>query len=237
MAGYSGDRFLFSDPFGKNSMNRTTRYRQKKRRLTATEQCISEDVATGTAADVEEEGVLVSKSNYDELSVFGAGEGHLSGEATEDLELEGLFHCQGEELSESGSETESEQEVADENIAEKPLYEGASLSARASSVLIMEFKIRHNLSNECLKDLLKLIKLHCPKPNECISSPYIFKKMFHTKLSIYHYYCTSCYQTVEKEDSVCPNEMCRAHLNNSRSYFIEEPILPQLQQLIQSELV
>ena len=33
MAGYSGERFSYTDPFDKQAINRTTRYRAKKQRL------------------------------------------------------------------------------------------------------------------------------------------------------------------------------------------------------------
>ena len=42
------------------------------------------------------------------------------------------------------------------------LYEESSLTVSPSSVLIMKYKMSHNLTQEALADLLLLIKLHCP---------------------------------------------------------------------------
>lgn len=56
-----------------------------------------------------------------------------------------------------------------------PLYEGSS---EASSVLVMQFKTCHNLTMDSLADLLKLLKMHCPMPNRCLPTPYLFMKQF-----------------------------------------------------------
>lgn len=141
---------------------------------------------------------------------------------------------------ESPEDSEAELSDSDElmqpttvNVAKKPLYDSSSLTSLASNVLIMEFKMCHNLSNEGLKDLLQLIHLHCPNPNECITSPYTFKKMFLTSSALFHYYCSMCSQAVCSGDVICPNEMCKADLSvrGNLSYFMEEPISPQLRNI------
>ena len=116
------------------------------------------------------------------------------------------------------------------------LYDGSPLTAATSAVLMMKFKAKHKLSNEGLQDLLNLIKLHCPTPNKCIASSYLFNKQFGKKSEIIHYFCNSCFQTVDNDAEVCPNELCNNNLSYSRSSFTEVPIIPQLKRLLEREL-
>ncbi len=59
-----------------------------------------------------------------------------------------------------------------------PLHEGSSFTVCSSSVLVMKCKMRHNLTQEALADLLQLLNLHCPSPNQCPSSVYLFNKQY-----------------------------------------------------------
>ena len=119
-----------------------------------------------------------------------------------------------------------------------PLYDGAPLSEFTSSLMIMKFKMRHNLTDQCLADLLHLLRLHCPVPNHCPSSLYLFKKNFvETKFPInYHYFCSACLQSVNITDDSCSNNLCMSKFEKigSRSSFIEIPIEPQIQTLFKS---
>ena len=54
-----------------------------------------------------------------------------------------------------------------------PLYDGSLLNVPQSNVLIYKFAMKHNLSIEGLSDILKLIQLHCPTPNNCVRSAYL----------------------------------------------------------------
>ena len=47
------------------------------------------------------------------------------------------------------------------------LYDGSQQTVSASSVLVLQFKMKHKLTQEALGDLLELLKLHCPSPNKC----------------------------------------------------------------------
>lgn len=117
------------------------------------------------------------------------------------------------------------------------LYDGSPLTVATSSVFIMKFKAKHKLSNEGLQDLLNLIKLHCPTPNKCIASSYLFNKQFGKNTGVSHYFCNSCFQAVDRDVQVCPNELCNSNLSDSRSSFTEVPIIPQLKRLLERELV
>jgi len=81
------------------------------------------------------------------------------------------------------------------------LYEGSGLTVAASSILL-QFKMKHKLTQEALGDLLELMKLHCPSPNKCHQSLYLFTKQFRElKLPVaLHYFCSSCLWTIEDAD-------------------------------------
>ena len=86
--------------------------------------------------------------------------------------------------------------------------EDASLTVASSSILISKFKSKHKLTNEGLRDLLLLIELHCPKPNKCVTSTYLFKKRLEKSSAVHHHYCSSCFMSITEGTRVCPNELC-----------------------------
>ena len=93
-----------------------------------------------------------------------------------------------------------------------PLYEGSSLTLEASSVLVMQFKSRHNLTMDGLGDLLKLLKMHCPVPNQCLPTPYLFLKQF-TKAKHhleYHHFCSVCLTPIQPSDRA--NDLCKENV-------------------------
>ena len=116
------------------------------------------------------------------------------------------------------------------------LYGGSSLTVPASSIMMMNLKIKHNLTDTCMEDVLKLIKFHCPTPNNCIRSVYLLKKNFQESKYpvIYHYYCDKCYMEVCSTDSECPNACCQQSMTPSegRSSFIQLPVENQLKNLL-----
>lgn len=82
----------------------------------------------------------------------------------------------------------------------EPLYEGSSLTSVSSSVLLMKYAMKHNLTREALTDLLDLTKLHCPLPNTCPSSLHLFEKHFKEmdyKATI-HFFFSNCFQEMDE---------------------------------------
>ena len=129
-------------------------------------------------------------------------------------------------------------------LSTEPLYEGSSLTVPTSSVLIMKYALRHSLTQEALADLLRLVKLHCPSPNQCPSSLYQFNKEFrdlHYPI-VLHHFCSACLHVVEVESSemeskMCTNPHCNSELSaqNSVSSFIEVPVDCQLKTILERE--
>ena len=91
----------------------------------------------------------------------------------------------------SGDERERDEDGETEECDdETPLYPGAT---KVVLFLLLAFILRHKLSKEGTNDLLYII---CPKPNNCCTSVYKFRKIFSylqipTKLN----YCCSTYLT------------------------------------------
>ena len=225
MAGRSryNERLLFEDPCDRHSASRSTRYRRaKKRRETEPLPQCPESLATSTVS-YEAEDLASSEATATTLFSYDRDNPNL-------LETEVL----------GGYEIEPEDEVCEDTIScpvniptnSDLLYDGAPLTVTASSIMIMQYKMCHNLTNQALADLLQLLQLHCPRPNQCIPSLYYFKEKFKDRLSMkFHYFCSSCLQNVEEFSNNCTNPLCTTTFEcaGNRSSFIEFAIEPQLQ--------
>ncbi|KAE8741573.1 hypothetical protein FOCC_FOCC012910 [Frankliniella occidentalis] len=118
------------------------------------------------------------------------------------------------------------------------IYEGAPLSVSESMTAILTYVIKHELDGSEIVDLLGLINLHCKEENNNVkTSLYLFKKYFSILKSpvIYHYFCSSCLTELKKGNNLqCPN--LKLHPKKSDiSYFIEVPIISQLQGFFSQE--
>jgi len=147
-----------------------------------------------------------------------AGSGASSGESENDEESDAASN-----LSDSGEEEEEE-----DAFDNQPIYNGAAITVRESLLAILSFVMVHKLTGLCLHDLLSLIALHCGPNTHCLKSLYRFKnyfKMVGSKFVTRHFYCTGCEVPLLNKDSIC--ELCEGR--NSVSFFIEFPIVTQLQ--------
>ena len=122
-----------------------------------------------------------------------------------------------------------------------PLFEGSNLTCASSSILIMKYAMKHNITKDALSDLLDLLRLHCPKPNSCPSTLYYLKKQFkHLDYPVkFHYFCNECFHEVidPQQSTVCGNSHCITDLSNSKSIssFIEILIDLQLKCILERE--
>ena len=233
------ERFAFADPRAQQSASRSTRHRMKKRRKAMEE----ESSTSQLSAHDEERGPLLP----DELQCSEDEQREpLPLECSEDEEREPLspdeLQCSEDEERVPLPPDELQcLEDEEQELSSVPahLCKGSSLSVSSSSVLIMKFKMRHNLTQEALADLLQLIKLHCPSPNQCSSSVYQFKKHF-PDLNypiVMHYFCSRCLHAVESvtESRTCSNAHCGSDFSvaDSVSSFIEVPLDCQLKVLFE----
>ncbi|KAK3916204.1 Halomucin [Frankliniella fusca] len=138
--------------------------------------------------------------------------------------------------SESENEDEDEEEGEDEEEAmnNRPIYNGAQINFKESLLAILTFILTHKLTGLCVSDLLSLIILHCGANNICLTSLYRFKnyfKMIGRNFIICHYYCSECEISLANKNSICAK--CQNPKNIA--YFIEFPIVTQLQSLIETK--
>ena len=101
-----------------------------------------------------------------------------------------VYAC-GYILGESDMGNERENVNTDSDI---PLYPGAPITTKVLLLLLLAFVGRHKLSKEATNDLLYIVNLVCPKPNNCCITVYKFRKLF-SGLQLpttFHYYCPPC---------------------------------------------
>ena len=130
----------------------------------------------------------------------------------------------------------TEMHMDDDSSSDHDLYKDAPITtAQSSSVLLMKFIMKHRITQEALSDLLKVLQLHCPTPNNFPSTVYHFKKQFKDFQHPinYHYFCSKCLAEVSTESEVC--DTCKSSLIevDAKSSFIEVPINLQLKCILE----
>ena len=76
----------------------------------------------------------------------------------------------------------------------QPLYSGTTLTAEVSWTAIMNYAVTNKLSYEAIKQLLELLKLHCPRPSLLPDSVHILRTHFTSKeyRNEHKRYCSEC---------------------------------------------
>lgn len=244
------ERFIFPDPYDRQAINRTTRYRLKKKR----EGTLYIDDSIESVAPTPKKSVDTAVVNCDdpcgpfveEVDVQDDCEQLEQGYSSYDIRNEADSDEDRVNLSDEGSDAEyNMHEDVDENEActqehqvQHHIFPGSSLTVAASHTLVMKYKTKHNITLEGLKDLLRLIKLHCPVPNECTTSLHRFRQQFPTDSLVHHFFCNFCLQALESDSNDrCSNVACRKYLTKADcSSFIEVPLAPQLKKILERKL-
>lgn len=131
-------------------------------------------------------------------------------------------------------------QIPEEKKENEPIYKDSPLTIDESALLIMAFAVRHKISSVALEDLLKLIELHCPKPNKCTTEIKEFKSFFQALKHpiVYHYYCPNIVCQMYTGTSAprdCDNcTVCNTTLSKS-AYFLEIPIAEQIKTIFSRE--
>ena len=115
-----------------------------------------------------------------------------------------------------------------------PLYAGASITVNVTMVLLLAFATRHKLTNEAISDLLYLIHVICPKPNNTCTSLYKFRKFFSKLIIPVHfcYYCSDCFNPIINiASTVC--SACEKAFSSIKdfSYFVHFSVTDQIKSL------
>lgn len=113
------------------------------------------------------------------------------------------------------------------------LYENSTLTLSESLMIVMTFAFRNKLSGTTFSNLIKLINLFCPKPNNFPKSSYGVWNYFKDLKTpiIQHFYCGSCltYAGKDVSDTFC--SLCKSSLEDNKRYFIQIPLVNQIQNL------
>ena len=115
------------------------------------------------------------------------------------------------------------------------LYSHAPITTMCSRVILMKFIMKHRITQEALADLLQVLQLHLPSPNNAPSTLYHFRKEFKDLQYplIYHHFCNKCLMPASMETEVCENILCKSSFSERHSNFIEIPIHLQLQCILE----
>lgn len=180
--------------------------------------------------DINEEPVLQNNEALLE-GEYSASESSASDGESEDEDSESESDGQ-----ESDDDEEEDEGIQDDNVidADLPLYPNARITLMESLIMILTLSMRFSLSGECIAHILKLVEAHCPVRNLCKTSLYAFKNFFvglGRHALVLHYYCEHCMSKLDSKNSICN----RCQVNTIVAFFIEIPILAQLQKLFLRE--
>lgn len=122
-----------------------------------------------------------------------------------------------------------------------PLYPTAVITKEESDLLIMQYIIRHNITDVGLEHILELINSHLPEP--VLESKYKFLKNFPQITSIQSfYYCPDCNILLHFENtnvekcSSCQQVHLRDSLKRNGHFFTYIPLRDQLSKLLSGPL-
>ena len=134
-------------------------------------------------------------------------------------------------------EDEEDVQNLENSNQEAQLYSGAPITTMCSRIILMKFTMKHRITQEALADLLQILQLHLPSPNNVPSTLYHFRKEFKALQYplIYHHFCNECLMPTSMETEVCENILCKNSFSerHSKSNFIEIPIHLQLQCILE----
>ena len=133
-------------------------------------------------------------------------------------------------------DSESDNESLDDACAQSDsdlLYSDAPITTTSSVVLLLSFASKHKLTREAFNDLLVVIEAHCPQPNNCKTT--VRKLLDFVSQAkgeiVKHYFCEYCkaYHGRCKAEVSGNCNICHKELSTTCGYFIEVPIVKQLQ--------
>lgn len=139
-------------------------------------------------------------------------------------------------------DSESDSDSLDDACAQSDsdlLYSDAPITTTSSVVLLLSFASKHKLTREAFNDLLVVIEAHCPQPNNCKTT--VRKLLDFVSQAkgeiVKHYFCEYCkaYHGRCKAEVSGNCNICQKELSTTCGYFIEVPIVKQLQNFFGGE--
>jgi len=125
------------------------------------------------------------------------------------------------------------------DVADLPLFEGATISQSNFKGAFLSLMQRHNLSSKATDSILRLIKLTLQKGNNCPSSTYKLDESLKDIGYNYvkHITCCSCQRPLEND--VCIDDNCCQHgtysVGDASSIFYVIQLEQELKRLISGE--
>lgn len=171
---------------------------------------------------------VVIDVDYDSESSEGSG-------ADESQESDGNNDSDdGDSFEESEADEDDDDDDDGDVEGQEPIYPGASITLHESLLAIFTVMSNCHLPGNVVAHILKLIALHCPDNSRVKKTLYTFKKYFAKigqTLMVFHYFCADCIYPLQSKLSEC--QKCRKRDN--ASYFLELPLLNQLQNLFKRD--
>ncbi|KAK3932964.1 Halomucin [Frankliniella fusca] len=153
-----------------------------------------------------------------------------SGSESEESEAENSEDSHEEGNSESSLEESDEDDVDDDMEGNEPIYPGAQITLHESLLSIFTLLFVENLSGALITKVLQLIALHCPDGSIVKRTLHTFRAYFSKlgeSLLVFHFFCSECKYPLKTKTSRC----LKCKKNSDVSYFLELPLLQQLQNL------
>ena len=263
------ERFSFADPLSKTAACRSTRHRAKKLKEDTSSlfqhsaEAIPNIPDCGDESEeevmLESQNIVTSLPNDSSLDPYRGTSFDITNDefqltttshpqSLEFLELMAIVPEPELELEEDdtndgeaiNSSANSEPSINESGAHAEILYKDSLITTAASNVVIMKYAMKHNLTMEALADLLQVVKLHCPSPNNIPSTLFHFKKRFQDlQYPVqYHFYCNACLTEVPENCEVCSNQDCCYNFAEAKSLssFIELPVGLQLKSILSRKL-
>ena len=112
------------------------------------------------------------------------------------------------------------------------LYPGASITIGIFMLLIALFSTKYNFTGEAIEQLLSIFALVLPNGHSVCNSLYEFKKYFKQLKNpiVKHFYCPFCLGYIANSGvDICTNTYCRKDITKDKCYFLEIPLVNQIQ--------
>ena len=205
--------------------------------------CHNEDEGLSTdCGDFTAESLECDSASDDELLLFTERKNMYACFIKEDDTSSDIF---SDVESSGGSDYETFTEECERE--DDVLFSGAPITTTSSIILILSFVMRYKLTQEAFRDLLAVIEAHCPRPNNCKKEvKKLFEFVSQAKGNIVkHFFCSYCkaYGGKGTQDNHGKTEMkgtchiCGKNLATTHGFFIEAPIVKQLQTFFGGEFI
>ncbi|KAK3931698.1 Maintenance of telomere capping protein 2 [Frankliniella fusca] len=159
-----------------------------------------------------------------DFSHFLNAQPHENHEAPPDIST---FSSAGPPSDEKNFSSEQDQEQHQSN---KPLYEGSPLTVHDFMVSALSYAQSAHLTGASTAELINLIEMLLPKPNNLPKTSHMFKKYFednNNEIEVF-FFCSNCWRSRQTQHDIC--DQCKGP-NRKVNYFLSCSLSSQLKRL------